>query len=503
MSWLYVPGLEDLNSESASLSTISERAAASSLQWRGKPLLPAAWSRQWKRGGFITRLSGLICSPSMLDHGAASFISSLRAIPARTTALPESAPGPMATASSPPRSAALPKSAGLILSSVRTCRGTQTDSSAPSSRHWKGWATALRQEYSARPKPAIPCGASDCSSWPSARAEDAESSGRRQGRDISDTLTAAARDAVSQWPSPMAGSAGTEDYNAAGNSDFSRKAMELAEGVIERSMWPAPVTQDDNKTPEAHLAMKARMKGGPRNSITSLQVLVQDWMAPQVPNGGRSTTHAEQIGSSMYHNGKKVQMGLESQAKDWATPQARDHFPAHTPEYVAAKKAEGHGMRNLNDEAATWRAPSDISKRGGSQPMEKRAAGGHSVNLEDQAEHWMTPMTADTGEKVTHATKQYSLIQQAERDFTLPPSSPAPPIDAGPICSTDSPNTNQPSVRRKLNPIFVEALIRWPTGLSGFARPETAWTRWWQLMPSYLSALCSQGSEGPEQGSLF
>jgi hypothetical protein len=31
------------------------------------------------------------------------------------------------------------------------------------------------------------------------------------------------------------------------------------------------------------------------------------------------------------------------------TPQARDHFPAHRPEYIAEKKAQGHGMSNLND----------------------------------------------------------------------------------------------------------------------------------------------------------
>ena len=40
----------------------------------------------------------------------------------------------------------------------------------------------------------------------------------------------------------------------------------------------------------------------------------------------------------------------------WATAQARDHFPAHSEEYIAAKKAQGHGMANLNDQAqlACW-----------------------------------------------------------------------------------------------------------------------------------------------------
>jgi len=35
-----------------------------------------------------------------------------------------------------------------------------------------------------------------------------------------------------------------------------------------------PVSQDDNKTPEAHMRMKARMKGGPRYKATSLQVQI-------------------------------------------------------------------------------------------------------------------------------------------------------------------------------------------------------------------------------------
>jgi hypothetical protein len=35
---------------------------------------------------------------------------------------------------------------------------------------------------------------------------------------------------------------------------------------------------------------------------------------------------------------------------------ARDTFPAHTPEYIAEKKAQGHGMANLNDtvQLAGW-----------------------------------------------------------------------------------------------------------------------------------------------------
>jgi hypothetical protein len=53
------------------------------------------------------------------------------------------------------------------------------------------------------------------------------------------------------------------------------------------AQWPTPVANDDNKSPEAHLAMKARMKGGPRQTITSLQVLVQQWPTPQSYSKGK------------------------------------------------------------------------------------------------------------------------------------------------------------------------------------------------------------------------
>lgn len=43
----------------------------------------------------------------------------------------------------------------------------------------------------------------------------------------------------------------------------------------------------------------------------------------------------------------------------WPTPNARDHMPAHTPEYIAKHKANGHGMSNLSDIAplGLWQTP--------------------------------------------------------------------------------------------------------------------------------------------------
>lgn len=60
-------------------------------------------------------------------------------------------------------------------------------------------------------------------------------------------------------------------------------------------------------------------------------------------------------------------LGRVAWLASWPTPCARDHFPAHSPEYIAAKKAQGHGMANLNDLAmlAGWQTPTAIDDRRG------------------------------------------------------------------------------------------------------------------------------------------
>ena len=60
----------------------------------------------------------------------------------------------------------------------------------------------------------------------------------------------------------------------------------------------------------------------------------------------------------------------ESAFTGWPTPCARDHFPAHTPEYIAAKKAQGHGMANLNDlvQLAGWPTPTTRDWKDGGNP---------------------------------------------------------------------------------------------------------------------------------------
>lgn len=84
----------------------------------------------------------------------------------------------------------------------------------------------------------------------------------------------------------------------------------------------------------------------------------------------------------------------------WPTPQARDHFPAHKPEYIAKKKALGHGMSNLNDIVAGWATPSlpgggRIPKGGMSMTGKTPDGKKRQVDLQWQARGWNTPRATD------------------------------------------------------------------------------------------------------------
>jgi len=348
------------------------------LTWRGKLRQRRHWSLQWKLGGFIRRLSGLICEPSTLNHGVEMFISSLREIPARKTALPGKAQEPMASDFSPPKSAELPPSAGLILSSAKTYRGIATGKLKPSSQHWKDWAVALRQEYSRRPKPAIPCGGNDCSSWPSATAQD----------------------------------------SAYGEIDQEMVLRRMATGkqvgleIAGTMNWHAPRANDAEK--------RGEIASDPRNGLVAQG---QQWEAPSVAvTDGTRLTRGGDRSNELLLTGQAVMV-----AKQWAAPTANNPKGSSVGSLI-------HPDGKIRDD---------------------------------------------------------SLHYHAEQFFNPQPSSPAQPIAGGSMSSTDFPNSNQPSVKRKLNPIFVEALMRWPTGLSGFVRQETALTLWAQRMLSYLSMLCS------------
>lgn len=61
--------------------------------------------------------------------------------------------------------------------------------------------------------------------------------------------------------------------------------------------WPTPKANEDNKSPEAHLAMKLRMGGG-RTQPMSLNVVAKLWATPRAKTGG-----ADPVAPSKGHTG--------------------------------------------------------------------------------------------------------------------------------------------------------------------------------------------------------
>jgi hypothetical protein len=113
------------------------------------------------------------------------------------------------------------------------------------------------------------------------------------------------------------------------------------------------VANDDGKTPEAHLAMKARMVDGPRYAITSLQVMVKAierglWPTPTATlgtKGGRVTPRKGREGGTL----------IEAvSARLWPTPTARDWKSSSMGTQGNARPLSEHLPGPLNPTWVEW-----------------------------------------------------------------------------------------------------------------------------------------------------
>ncbi len=83
-------------------------------------------------------------------------------------------------------------------------------------------------------------------------------------------------------------------------------------------------------------SLESRLRAKTQNLGSTLYKLTwKPWVTPSGPSRFRLRASVRRT-SETGHTG-------------WPTPMARDTFPAHSPEYIAEKKAQGHGMANLND----------------------------------------------------------------------------------------------------------------------------------------------------------
>lgn len=139
-----------------------------------------------------------------------------------------------------------------------------------------------------------------------------------------------------------------------------------------------------------------------------------------------------------------------------------------------------------------------------------RSRGGdrkHEKGLDGMARDWPTPMATD-GNKPSAGNRKTADLTSASRMWMTPTArdhkdgattlanTPVNGLLGRQVLVTQMAGSDISEQRRTLNPLFVEALMGWPTGWTGFGFVATAWSLWLRRMRSELSQLnCWQMDE--------
>jgi hypothetical protein len=255
--------------------------------------------------------------------------------------------------------------------------------------------------------------------------------------------------------------------------------------------WPTATANDDNKTPEAHLAMKKRMgerdgTGANRTAITSLQVLVQTWPSPRSedseacgnhPGATDSLTGATKQwatpnvpnrGTERKEDKRPASGGedVQTQTMLWATPTTQDG------ENDAPPSQQRRNSPPLNVQVQ-WTTPQVSEPDSASRPS--RAATGRTTEYlgRQVMNAWPTPRASE--EHQGHETEAAYATGDGYKDcgrgatlstVTAAFSPPAPQAATGQQSSETPPGSRQQSAKRRLNPYFVEWLQGMPAGFT-------------------------------------
>lgn len=290
------------------------------------------------------------------------------------------------------------------------------------------------------------------------------------------------------------------------------------------AFWQTPVANDDNKSVEAHLAMKARM-GGNRTAITSLQVQTQAWPTPRSRDAanaanttaGRKPNHGYHDGDTLTDairkwptphsnagagpgtSGRRGGLNLQTAADMWPTPAAQNYRSGEASDETYEKNS-----RPLQERAVRWRTPSaGHPEKGGAQPPETPLLGGHTLDLQDQAAFWQTPSVADTegGRMNGSSSRSGELLIKGQAAAVVS-------FHLDPLTTSNGRESSlsAPTSPRRLNPMFVEWLMgfpsEWTIPAHSFSEPtgsehsETAWCHYRrQLRSAFFGLGCTEIEE--------
>lgn len=150
----------------------ASQACAQLLMRRSKRSQSSSYLREWKSGNLMRLQSGLICDPSRGRAFETAWTSSLAVIPVSHSAQPASDLEQTTSDTSGQLSQLAFEFCDQDSASSRTSRDTSALGYGRLSMSWEQWVTERRGEHSARLKSGLRTNASECSSWPTAKARD-------------------------------------------------------------------------------------------------------------------------------------------------------------------------------------------------------------------------------------------------------------------------------------------------------------------------------------------
>jgi hypothetical protein len=137
---------------------------------------------------------------------------------------------------------------------------------------WKAQVTPLRRRICALLASGRRTSASACTGWPTTNARDDRGGKPPPGRTGSPRLNEVA---MGSWPTPMAGTPAQKGYNAAGNTDSSRKTVELAS-------WPTARATDGEKGVRTQQGATREMERRGREGLDlPTTATLASWATPQ------------------------------------------------------------------------------------------------------------------------------------------------------------------------------------------------------------------------------
>lgn len=214
------------------------------------------------------------------------------------------------------------------------------------------------------------------------------------------------------------------------------------------------------QTPKAAVGNKIR--GGDRSGELLLNGQAANW----------PTAEASLQKSNKREEGRPRSILLTGAVEAWSTPKAITGGANSQREL-----RDGTGGPDLQEQIKNWHSPSMADHRA-STPLAAMETKSSDQRLRNQIHNWPTAKNRDwKGGKGAKDRNSPDLDKVAEFHFSHPDQ-------------TSSINgATSSEARRRLNPRFVEWLMNWPIGWTGFDFAETEWSRWLQQSRSAYSAI--------------